>query len=168
MFQISKGLWLPQQSVKSAVETFYIGVSPRLFERNKNQFNAKVKAKTGYLSKRSGMIQAASKRCFVINLQVPGHAKDFPIINKKVYNAVCAFAVILLQVGLTGTDIYSIDGDNNPVAFDVSGGNQIKLMHMARVSGFDFRIICSWSILFCRFGLRNNQSVAFQNPVDGW
>jgi|GEM_PF-4442400 len=42
-------------------------------------------------------------------LTVPGHAKDFPIINKKVYNAVCAFAVILLQVCLTGTDIYTID-----------------------------------------------------------
>lgn len=160
MIKIFENCRLPEHCFKAAVETFNMSISPRLIKRNKNKFNTEVQAEPAQLSKGSGMIQAASKRCFIIKLHVSGYAKAFPVLDNKADNAVCCFALILFQIGLSRVNINAVNRDNGTESFDVARRYQIKLMHMAGVPGLDFRIILFRGLLFSIFASLSNETVS--------
>lgn len=96
VLQVFKFLKEPEAFIESAVKAFDIRIPPGFIERNEDNLDTEVQAKSGQFSKGFGMVQAAAERGFVIKLQVFRQTVCFPVVAIEHNDTFSSFRPVLI------------------------------------------------------------------------
>ena len=165
--QIFKPVTCPDISLKSAIETLNVAISPGFIIRDKDQLYPKVQTETNKFSERAGMLQPSTKRSFIIDLQVSRNTVCFPIFDNKIKDIIDILRIKLAKFCMAGKDINSVKRNDLAIPRYIKRCDDIKLVKkiwMQRLGG--------WIVDFFTTSIFTSrpvfhQAVALDNPVNG-